>query len=207
MSVEFHPASGPGGNNASLQGTTVGGSKPLHRFLKVQPKIVGVLVVALGLSFFIVAISVSFNSTFHDISTDVSPSSVTGTLFIVSGILFILTEHKLTKKIVSLSLALSIVTILGALWSMFHMIITFSGPDHYRYYGFFEVNTAETEDTEWLSYSESMGLCLEVLFLFYTSVGIVFFITMSVFAGAALRSTRSQVIVMMTTMPTQTPAE
>ncbi|XP_067345289.1 uncharacterized protein [Channa argus] len=168
MSVEFHPASGPGGNNASLQGTTVGGSKPLHRFLKVQPKIVG---------------------------------------FIVSGILFILTEHKLTKKIVSLSLALSIVTILGALWSMFHMIITFSGPDHYRYYGFFEVNTAETEDTEWLSYSESMGLCLEVLFLFYTSVGIVFFITMSVFAGAALRSTRSQVIVMMTTMPTQTPAE
>lgn len=39
MSAELISASG---NNASLQGTTVGGSKPLHRFMKGQPKSVGV---------------------------------------------------------------------------------------------------------------------------------------------------------------------
>lgn len=39
MSAEIYSASG---NNASLQGTTVGGIKPLHRFIKGQPKIIGV---------------------------------------------------------------------------------------------------------------------------------------------------------------------
>lgn len=42
MSSELYTVSGPGGNNASLQGTTVGGSKPLHRFIRGQPKIIGV---------------------------------------------------------------------------------------------------------------------------------------------------------------------
>lgn len=39
MSAEVYIASG---NNSSLQSTTVGGSKPLHRFIKGQPKIIGV---------------------------------------------------------------------------------------------------------------------------------------------------------------------
>ena len=40
MSAELYSANG---NNASLQGTTtVGGTKPLHRFIKGQPKIIGV---------------------------------------------------------------------------------------------------------------------------------------------------------------------
>lgn len=39
MSAELYASSE---SNASLQGTTVGGSKPLHRFIKGQPKIIGV---------------------------------------------------------------------------------------------------------------------------------------------------------------------
>lgn len=42
MSAELYFASGPDGNNARLQGTTVGGSKPLHRFIRGQPKTIGV---------------------------------------------------------------------------------------------------------------------------------------------------------------------
>lgn len=39
MSAELVLASG---NNATPQETTIGGSKPLHRFIKRQPKIIGV---------------------------------------------------------------------------------------------------------------------------------------------------------------------
>lgn len=39
MSAEVYSLNG---NNASDQSTTVGGSKPLHRFIKGQPKIIGV---------------------------------------------------------------------------------------------------------------------------------------------------------------------
>lgn len=42
MSAMLSYTGGPGGNNASLQGTTVGASKPLHRFIRGQPKIIGV---------------------------------------------------------------------------------------------------------------------------------------------------------------------
>ena len=42
MSAQLLSANEPGGKNASLQGTTVGGRKPLHRFMRGQPKIIGV---------------------------------------------------------------------------------------------------------------------------------------------------------------------
>ncbi|XP_067345361.1 membrane-spanning 4-domains subfamily A member 15-like [Channa argus] len=192
MSVEFHPASGPGGNNASLQGTTVGGSKPLHRFLKGQPKIVGTIMVPLGLSFFIVSITVGNKFVYNYDSTTRIPVFWMGAMFIICGILFILTENNLTKKTVTLSLALSIVAILSGFCCASTMIfyLTFFTYRRRFYYDY-----------------KSMEFCLEVLFLFYTLVSIVIFITMSSLAGAALRSTRSQAIVVMTTMPTQTPAE
>ncbi|KAF3686264.1 Membrane-spanning 4-domains subfamily A member 15 [Channa argus] len=203
MSVEFHPASGPGGNNASLQGTTVGGSKPLHRFLKGQPKIVGTIMVPLGLSFFIVPISVNIDLVGPNIWTTTIPVFWMGAVFIICGILFILTENNLTKKTVTLSLALSIVAILSGFYCA-SIMISYLRFFHYRSPFHYDYNIT---NIDWNSYSESMGFCLEVLFLFYTLVSIVIFITMSSLAGAALRSTRSQAIVVMTTMPTQTPAE
>lgn len=52
-----------------------------------------------------------------------------------------------------------------------------------------------------------MGLALEAVFVFYTLVGAVILIVMSALAGAALRSTKTQAVVMMTTASTETPTE
>ncbi|KAK2854228.1 hypothetical protein Q5P01_006889 [Channa striata] len=206
MSVEFYSASGPAGNDASHQSTTLGGSKPLHRFMKGQPKLVGIIMLAFGVSFLIVPLSVNNNSGVHRILTSISPVLLMGTLFLISGILYILTEHNPTKKTVTVSLALSIVTILFAVWSVLQMIsgIRFH---HYGHYDYSDDNATETDDTEWSTYSENMGLCLDALFLFYTLASIVIYIIMSSLAGAALRSTKSQAVVVMTTMPTQAAAE
>ncbi|AWP01790.1 Hypothetical protein SMAX5B_013204 [Scophthalmus maximus] len=168
MSAVLYPASGPGGNNASLQSTTVGGSKPLHRFIKGQPKIVG---------------------------------------FIICGILYILTEHNPTKKTVTISLALSIVTILGALWTMLYIMPHLVHTLYYRQNGYVEVNVTETDDAVWTSNYLTMGESYQAIFLFYSFIGAIIFVVMSALAGAALRSTKSQAIVVMTTAPTETAVE
>ncbi|XP_026233563.1 uncharacterized protein LOC113174095 [Anabas testudineus] len=206
MSVQLYSASGSGGNEASIQGTTVGGSKPLHRFIRGQPKIVGIIALILGASSFIVSMTIYSSLPIHYIWTAIPPGFIVGSLFIISGILFILTEHNPTKKTVTLSLAFSIVAILGAVWSVWHMIPDLVHGFHYRNHQYIDEHSSEA-DNRWLSNSMAMGLSLEIIFTFYNLVGIIIFIVMSCFAGAALRSTKSQAVVVMTTAPPETPAE
>ncbi|XP_041792134.1 uncharacterized protein si:ch1073-291c23.2 isoform X2 [Chelmon rostratus] len=168
MSAELISASG---NNASLQGTTVGGSKPLHRFMKGQPKSVGL---------------------------------------ILCGILYIVTEHNPTKKTVTISLALSIVTLLGTCWSILRIIPDIAFYHHSYYYNihyeFLEDNITESE-VAWQSHHEAMGMSIAAIYLFYSIVSAIILIVMSTLAGSALRSTKSQAIVVMTTTATEEPVE
>ncbi|KAG7237863.1 hypothetical protein INR49_031757 [Caranx melampygus] len=153
MSAVLSYRGGPGGNNASQQGTTVGGSKPLHRFIKGQPKIIGIVVLVLGASFLVFStVVLGLSDSGHHMWSGSSYGFLLGTLFIICGILYIVTEHNPTKKT-------------AMIWIM-----------------------------EWT-------------FVFYSFVGAVIFIVMSSFAGAALRSSKSQAIIVMTAAPAETPAE
>ncbi|XP_034385504.1 uncharacterized protein LOC117728769 isoform X1 [Cyclopterus lumpus] len=194
MSADLYCTSDSGGNNASLQGTIVGGSKPLHRFIQGQPKIIGIIALVLGSSFFIISIAIMPDNSIQFLMTAVPPGFLLGTMFIICGILYILTEHNPTKKTVTISLALSVVTILGAAWSVMHIL---PGIVHYNYY----------RDNEYvLIYNTSMSyedmvMSLEVIFLVYSVVGVILFIVMSCRAVTALRSTKSQAMIVMTTTP------
>ncbi|XP_036950214.1 uncharacterized protein LOC119017582 [Acanthopagrus latus] len=202
MSAELFPATG---NNASPQDTTIGGSKPLHRFMKGQPKNVGVIVLVLGSGFFIISISLRQLNILHSWAI-IPPGLLLGTLFITCGILFIVTEHNPTKKTVTASLALSIMTLLGSCWTILHLIPSVIYTSSYKHYEILEDNITETEDT-WSSSYEAMGLSLESIYLFYSFVGLIILIIMSALAGSALRSSKSQAIVVMSTMATETPVE
>uniref|UniRef100_A0A3Q1K6U6 Uncharacterized protein n=3 Tax=Anabas testudineus TaxID=64144 RepID=A0A3Q1K6U6_ANATE len=141
------------------------------------------------------------------IGTDILLNFIVGSLFITSGILFILTEHNPTKKIVTASLALSIVTILVAFWSTLSLVVHIEPYSHYGHFYYSADNTTENNDAVWQQDSETIGAIMELIFTFYNLVGIIIFIVMSCFAGAALRSTKSQAVVVMTTAPPETPAE
>ncbi|XP_071346263.1 uncharacterized protein [Trachinotus anak] len=207
MSAELYYSNGSGGTNASLQTTTVGGIKPLHRFIKGQPKITGIIVLVLGTSFFILSIAIVGDSASEPIWQAIPPGFLLGTLFTTCGILYILTEHNPTKKTVTISLALSIVTILGVFWTILHMLPYLIHHRFYWHYDFAEDNITELDDASWSFSHEAMGLTMEAIFVFYSFVGAIIFIVMSTLAGAALRSTKSQAIVVMTAAPTETPAE
>ncbi|KAK9542573.1 hypothetical protein VZT92_000422 [Zoarces viviparus] len=205
MSADLYCASNSGGNNANLQGTTVGGRKPLHRFIKGQPKIIGIIALVLGSSFFMLSIVIMPDNSIQFISTTVPPGFLLGTLFIFCGILYILTEHYPTKKTVTISLALSIVTTLGVCWTSMHILPNTGHRSYYRDYGFIEDNFTHEIISDW-SYEE-MVMSVELIFLVYSVLGAIIFIVMSCLAVAALRSTKSQAIIVMTTTPDETPVE
>ncbi|XP_049899932.1 uncharacterized protein LOC126389941 isoform X2 [Epinephelus moara] len=166
MSVELQHASEPGGNNASLQGTMLGGSKPLHRFMQGQPKITG---------------------------------------YLVCGSLYIVTENKPTKKTVTMSLALSIVSLLASCWIIFLYLPNII--HNLQRVHLDEDIMVATDNDIFPSEYEHLEMASEQIFLLYTGVGGIIFIVMSFLAGAALRSTKSKAVVVMTATPAEPSVE
>nr|XP_057945824.1 uncharacterized protein LOC131139887 [Doryrhamphus excisus] len=207
MSVELLPASPPSGNNGSLQATKVGGSKPLHRFMKAQPESVGVVVLVLGVSFFITSIIMAVDHPAHHFWRITPLGYIIGIQFIICGILYIITEHSSTKKIVTASLAFGILTILNCCWIIFNLIPNIENHHFQRQFEIFDLdNITAMEDAIWEPRAEALGFTTEAIFLFYIFVGGIILLVMSVLAGAALRSTKSQATVVMSTTTTETPA-
>ncbi|XP_030582027.1 uncharacterized protein LOC115778125 isoform X2 [Archocentrus centrarchus] len=206
MSAELLSVSQQCGNNGNLQGTTVGGAKPIHRFLKGQPKILGTIVLILGASFFIFSIVITADSHLAYTRTVIPPGFLMGSLVIICGIMYVLTEHNPTKKTVTISLSLSIVSILVTCWALLQILPEME-QHHYEATFFYDYENYTESEEEWSANHKHMGLALEAVFVFYTLVGAVILIVMSALAGAALRSTKTQAVVMMTTASTETPTE
>ncbi|CAL8379575.1 unnamed protein product [Arctogadus glacialis] len=174
--------------------TVLGGDKPLHRFIKGQPKIIGIVLLILGSSFFILSIPLSELAWMETLGAYIQPGFWLGPMFIVCGILYIFTEYNPTKKTVTASLAISIVALLVTLWVAFLIVLPILLHGHYslRYHGYGQEGDVPV-------------LILYLVIEVYTFVGVFIFITMSVFAGTSLRSSGSQTQVVM--MQSQPPTE
>ncbi|KAL7406039.1 hypothetical protein ABVT39_012213 [Epinephelus coioides] len=203
MSVELQHASEPVRNNASLQGTMLGGSKPLHRFMQGQPKIIGIVVLILGSSFFIFCTSMML--VHYNQISPLQPGIVLAILYLVCGSLYIVTENKPTKKTVTMSLALSIVSLLASCWIIF-LYLPNTIHNLQRVHLDEDIMVA-TDDGIFPSEYEQLEMASEQIFLLYTGVGGIIFIVMSFLAGAALRSTKSKAIVVMTATSAEPPVE
>lgn len=208
MSAELYLSPEPRENNGSVQTTTTtaGGTKPLHRFIKGQPKIVGIILLVLGTTIFAVTAVLIEDRDTHYIWTTIPPGFLQGTLYIICGILYIITEHNPTKKTVTVSLALSIVTLLGTIWTILFILPDFAHDHYIRHYEYMEENVTDAALLAAVQY-ETMGKSLEAIFLVKFFLGGVIVVVMSVLGGIALRSTNSQAIVVMTAAQTENPAE
>ncbi|KAI4878647.1 hypothetical protein NFI96_026921, partial [Prochilodus magdalenae] len=229
---ETMPAEG-----ASTQ-TVTGGAKPLHRFLRVEPKAVGVSVTAvlrmihpphstcsvgvltaeeqgskvliksrtitalgnvqivlmyMGSCLFMFGVPMKMDVL--DNSTDLYSSFWLGILYFTCGVLYVLAEREPTKKIITASLALSIISTLGTIFAAVNFIkglVPIYGP-HYGF-NFEDHNYTSMPQEEIAAEQHYMAIySLEAVFLFNSLLGGVILITMTVFARMALRSTRTQV--------------
>uniref|UniRef100_A0A8B9R5U1 Si:ch1073-291c23.2 n=1 Tax=Astyanax mexicanus TaxID=7994 RepID=A0A8B9R5U1_ASTMX len=181
--------------------TTTGGNKPLHRFLRAEPKIVGIVMMFMGSCMFIFAIPLK-----KDKGTKLNTNSYSyfwlGILYFISGLLYVLSERAPTKKIIMASFALSILSVLGTAVAAINFISVISFIPYYHFLHF--------EDAIYVNNSQHMASVrmhympihsLYSIFLFHSLLGTVILITMSVFARMALRSTQTQTMVIMHNLP------
>lgn len=200
MSAEPHP---PSGSNVSVP-STVGGSKPLHRFMRGQPKSVGIVVLVLGCSFVLLA-AVLAQSSVHTVAA--TPHGLLlGSLFTISGILYIVTAHNTSKKTVTMSLAMTIVSLLAALWTVIFLLVHTVHSDAFYMHYDLEEDDGE-RDYLWLRRLSNMTVASDIIIVVHSFVAAIVFTVMSSLGGAALRSARSQAVIVMTAAAVQPPVE
>ncbi|XP_048864171.1 uncharacterized protein LOC125738817 isoform X2 [Brienomyrus brachyistius] len=193
----------------------VGFSKPLHRFMRVDPQSIGVVMLFLGVTQFITGIPMKCDITRN--STNIYSSFWLGILFSICGIIYIISEKRVSKKMVTASLAISIISTLGAIKAFMdyvhYMIRLLYIPlyDHYYEDSDEPYNATEhitespipTRNSEklWLLYHRGQVSCMEGIWLLHCFVGGVILIVMTAFSRAALRSTKTQATVIMYNRP------
>ncbi|XP_042565468.1 uncharacterized protein si:ch1073-291c23.2 [Clupea harengus] len=173
----------------------VGSTKPLHRFLRGHPKYVGVVMVTLGISIFLMG----FPVWLADGLSESFISFVLGVLFITCGIIFILSELNITKQLVTAGFALSIVSILGVGIGVCIYIdcLSFAVDDDYYY---MEHNITGQDYTIYRNSKNQYG-AVQALSMFQSVLGGAILIVMAVFARAALQSSNTKAVVVMQTRP------
>ncbi|XP_056326852.1 membrane-spanning 4-domains subfamily A member 4D-like isoform X1 [Danio aesculapii] len=176
--------------------TVTGGNKPVHRFLRGQPKSIGVMLVMMGVCLFMFGIPMT---TPKDMMTDQFSPFFLGVLFCICGLLYILSERNPSKKMITASLALSIVSTFGVIFAVLNISQHIS---HNRWMLWFRQthNRTETEllyMTQHYSAVEAMGC----VFLCHSLIGGALLIIMTCFARAGLRSSNTQAVVVMRNLP------
>ncbi|KAB5518435.1 hypothetical protein PHYPO_G00165870 [Pangasianodon hypophthalmus] len=171
---------------------TAGGAKPLHRFLRGEPRSVGIVLLFLGLCMFLFGIPLK-GDIMETSAENYSPFWL-GILYFICGVLYIQSERNTTKKMVTISLVFSILAILGTLVGA--IIFSKTLASHSYHYMMYPENFNDNETQVTVEHYMQL-YSLEAVFLFHSLVAGVILIAMTVFARLALRSTHTQMFVVM----------
>ncbi|KTF93968.1 hypothetical protein cypCar_00044451 [Cyprinus carpio] len=189
----------PAGSVSEAITTVTGGSKPVHRFLRGQPKSIGVVLVMMGIGLFMFAIPMNVQSDASISAEQITPFWL-GILFFICGLLYILSERNPSKKMITASLALSIISVIGVLYAIGEFSRAISEIYHVHWSHMYD-NLTEKEERYAEQHYMSMTN-MQIVFFCHSLIGGVLLVTMTFFARAALRSSRTQAVVVMRDLPT-----
>ncbi|XP_056326686.1 membrane-spanning 4-domains subfamily A member 4D isoform X2 [Danio aesculapii] len=178
--------------------TVTGGNKPVHRFLRGQPKSIGVVMTMMGVALFMFGIPMTVQTDMMTSADTFSPFWL-GILFCICGILYILSERNPSKKMITASLALSIISTIGVVSACMDFIksmVTIERYDDYHTH-----NNMTEADYLYLTQHYSAIVAMECVFLCHSLIGGALLIIMTCFARAALRSSNTQAVVVMRNLP------
>ncbi|XP_041800410.1 uncharacterized protein LOC121611784 [Chelmon rostratus] len=165
-------------------------SKPLHRFIQQEPKSLGIVIVIFGCAELLMGFNLATESTVT--SYNIYIPFWQGLLFLVCGNLSIYTEAHPSKRMVTVCLAMYLISLFGIIVSAgyrIHCFLHYSWLRHRMYWAH-----------EWMTDDWSLrrgDQLTGVEGLLFTSSLCVFvlLIFLCVIARLALKSTRTQVIV------------
>ncbi|XP_063045667.1 uncharacterized protein si:ch1073-291c23.2 [Engraulis encrasicolus] len=158
----------------------VGGNKPLHRFLRIQPKFIGIVLMFFGVN----EMMMGFGLMKEDIRTSASLYLPfwQAALLAICGSLSIHSHTYPSKKMVTVCLAMYVVTILAGFMTVFFRI---SCIIHFCFWGLFSEahhRLAQLVSTESLLLTSAL-------------IVIVLLIVLCSYASASLKSSNTQIIV------------
>ncbi|XP_026135084.1 membrane-spanning 4-domains subfamily A member 15-like isoform X2 [Carassius auratus] len=195
----------PAGGASEVITTVTGGSKPLHRFLRGQPKSIGVVLVIMGIGLFMFGIPITTESYIQILEEQKSSTPFwIGTLFFICGLLYILSERNPSKKIITASLALNIISIIGVLIALVEFYKAIDEINYIVKYFNFEGQKYENQSGEEELYARQHYMLvrnMELVFCCHSVIGGVLLVTMSFFVRAALKSSRTKAFVVMRSLP------
>ncbi|XP_066574813.1 membrane-spanning 4-domains subfamily A member 18 [Amia ocellicauda] len=190
MELTETTAEGPG----EPQATVVGGHKPLHRFLKGEPTSVGIAVLFLGCGQFIFGIAMK-NYDMYVTTFTYIPFWI-GLMYIASGLLCIFCEKKPSKTMVTVCLSFCIISVVGGIISLF-IYVSSMGMIYYHH-----INDFDHEDP-WIILHYRPLYFMKSVMLAHSVVGVILLMVMCGFAAAALRSSRTQAVIIMRNLPSE----
>ncbi|XP_073343198.1 uncharacterized protein [Pagrus major] len=162
-------------------------SKPLHRFVRKEPRCLGIVIVIFGCA----EVLMGFNLAGENVTTSarIYIPFWQGILFLVCGNLSIYTEIHPSKKMVTVCLAMYVVSLLGILVSVGFRIYCLTFFSYLKYSAFYY------SETVWGIYRVHLLYSVEGLLLISSLCVSVLLIFLCVIARLALKSTRFQVVV------------
>uniref|UniRef100_A0A7N9ASF9 Uncharacterized protein n=1 Tax=Mastacembelus armatus TaxID=205130 RepID=A0A7N9ASF9_9TELE len=189
-------STGREGNQEANQ-TVLLTSKPLHRFVQKEPKSLGVVILIFGCAELLMGFQLAGETAYT--SNHIYIPFWQGTLFIICGNLSIYTAVHPSKKMVTVCLAMYVVSLLGILVSAVNRLLCFP---------FITDIAFSMEGDIWSNYRSEQLLCVEII-LFTSSLCVsVTLIFLSIIARLALKSTQNQVIIQyVSTTPPPPPQE
>ncbi|KAM6952238.1 B-lymphocyte antigen CD20-like [Lycodopsis pacificus] len=160
-------------------------SKPLHRFIQKEPKTLGIVILIFGCAEILMGFVLSHEG--DDTSYSIYIPFWQGALFLACGNLSIYTEMNPSKKMVTVCLAMYVLSILGVVVSAPFRLRCML---HIRYlrHGYHSEDHSQLVGVESLLFTSS--LCVSVLLIFLCAV-----------ARLALKSTSTQIIVQHIPLP------
>ncbi|XP_072252535.1 uncharacterized protein [Leuresthes tenuis] len=165
-------------------------SKPLHRFLQREPRSLGIVILMCGCAEVLMAFVLAGENT--DTSYKIYVPFWQGALFLVCGILSIYTELHPSKRMVTVCLAMYVVTLLGVIVSFGYRIHCFG---FYMYLMYMHHYSSYENLEIWDYFQVAQIFGVEVI-LFISSLCVsAILIFLSVVARFALKSTHTQIIV------------
>ncbi|TNM98753.1 hypothetical protein fugu_013317 [Takifugu bimaculatus] len=156
-------------------------SKPLHRFVKMEPKTLGIVIVIFGWAELLMGCQLSTDHVMT--SFTIYAPLWQGLLFLICGSLSIYTEVYPSKKLVTVCLSMYIVSVLGIIVSFIFRII------HLLFQGWGRGMRGLSRDRS------NLLVWIDSILLISSACVLVVLIFLCAVARLALKSTRNQVIV------------
>ncbi|XP_026213619.1 uncharacterized protein LOC113160532 [Anabas testudineus] len=169
-------------------------SKPLHRFVQREPKALGIVIVVFGCAELLMGFHLAGEST--KTSNGLYIPFWQGALFLLCGNLSIYTEGHPSKKMVTVCLAMYVVSLLGIIVSLGYRIFCFNYLTRLH-------QMATWRNDNWAIYQADQLFGIEGVLFTSSLCVLVLLIFLSSVARLALKSTNTQVIVQCIVPPAQ----